>query len=142
LLFYTATQRNSATIIEAQSKNVSDKKQDSIEAMHQLKRQANMMKESLLRGEVDDIGRILDFGFQFKKQMAGGISNDLIESLYQAAIDAGATGGKISGAGGGGFMTFYCPGTSRYAVADALGQFEGSLHPYQFTEHGLITWTM
>lgn len=142
LLYYTATQRNSATIIEAQSKNVTEKKQASIDAMHQLKKQANMMKESLLKGEIDDIGRILDFGFQYKKQMAGGISNPLIETIYRSALDAGATGGKISGAGGGGFMTFYCPGTKRYAVAEALHKFEGTLHPYQFTEHGLITWTI
>lgn len=142
LLFYTATQRNSATIIEAQSKNVTEKKQASIDAMQQLKKQANMMKESLLKGEIDDIGRILDFGFQYKKQMAGGISNPLIESLYRAALQAGATGGKISGAGGGGFMTFYCPATSRYAVAEVLRQFEGNLHTYQFVEHGLTTWTV
>lgn len=142
LLFYTATQRNSATIIEAQSKNVNDKKQSSIEAMHQLKKQANMMKESLLKGDIDDIGRILDFGFQYKKQMAGGISNPNIDAIYQAALAAGATGGKISGAGGGGFMTFYCPANSRFAVMEALAHFKGTVHPYQFTEHGLFTWKM
>lgn len=142
LLFYTATQRNSATIIEAQSKNVSDKKQSSIEAMHQLKKQANMMKESLLKGDIDDIGRILDFGFQYKKQMAGGISNPDIDAIYEAALGAGATGGKISGAGGGGFMTFYCPANTRFAVTEALEHFKGRVHPYQFTEHGLFTWRM
>jgi len=142
LLFYTATQRNSATIIEAQSKNVSDKKQSSIEAMHQLKKQANMMKESILKGDIDDIGRILDFGFQYKKQMAGGISNPDIDAIYAAALAAGATGGKISGAGGGGFMTFYCPANTHFAVIEALEHFKGQVHPYQFTEHGLFTWTM
>lgn len=142
LLFYTATQRNSAKIIELQSENVIAKKQDSIKAMHQLKKQASMMKESLLKGDIDGIGKILDFGFKYKKQMAGGISNSLIDSIYQAATKAGATGGKISGAGGGGFMTFYCPGTNRFSVAEALGKFEGSLHPYQFTERGLFTWTI
>lgn len=106
LLFYTSTSRNSATIIEAQSKNVNDKNEDSISAMHHLKEQAQMMKEALLMGKVDDIGKILDFGFQHKKQMAKGISNPLIDELYETALKAGATGGKISGAGGGGFMTF------------------------------------
>ncbi|PSK94492.1 dehydrogenase [Taibaiella chishuiensis] len=141
LLFYTATSRNSATIIEAQSKNVQDKKSNSIEAMHNLKEQAQMMKEALLKGNIDEIGRILDFGFQHKKQMASGISNSLIDDIYEKALAAGATGGKISGAGGGGFMTFYCPGTSRYAVIDALQQFGGSFHPYRFTEQGLFTWS-
>lgn len=141
LLFYTATSRNSATIIEAQRKNVTDKKAASIEAMHHLKEQAQMMKEVLLKGNVDEIGKILDFGFQHKKQMASGITNPLIDTIYEAALAAGATGGKISGAGGGGFMTFYCPGTTRYAVIDALAQFGGTFHPYRFVEQGLFTWS-
>ena len=141
LLFYTATSRNSATIIEAQSKNVTDKIEDSITAMHHLKEQAQMMKEALLMGNVDDIGKILDFGFQHKKQMAKGISNPLIDELYATALQAGATGGKISGAGGGGFMTFYCPGTSRHDVIKALSPFGGVFHSYRFVEQGLFTWT-
>ncbi len=141
LLFYTATSRNSATIIEAQRKNVTDQKSNSIEAMHHLKEQAQMMKEALLKGNIDEIGRILDFGFQHKKQMASDITNPLIDEIYQTALAAGATGGKISGAGGGGFMTFYCPGTKRYKVIDALEQFGGVFHPYRFVEQGLFTWT-
>jgi len=141
LLFYTATSRNSATIIEAQSKNVQEKKSNSIEAMHHLKEQAQMMKEALLRGNINEIGKILDFGFQHKKQMASGITNPLIDDIYETALEAGATGGKISGAGGGGFMTFYCPGTTRYQVIDALERFGGAFHPYRFVEQGLFTWS-
>ncbi len=141
LLFYTATSRNSAIIIEAQRKNVEDKRSGSIEAMHHLKEQAQMMKEALLMGNIDQIGRILDFGFQHKKQMADGITNPLIDDIYQTALAAGATGGKISGAGGGGFMTFYCPGTARYAVIDAIQKFGGTVHPYRFVEQGLFTWS-
>jgi D-glycero-alpha-D-manno-heptose-7-phosphate kinase len=140
LLFYTSTSRNSATIIEAQSKNVHDKKANSIDAMHNLKEQAQMMKEALLRGNIDEIGKILDFGFQHKKQMASGITNPLIDDIYDTALKAGATGGKISGAGGGGFMTFYCPGTRRYGVIEALQKFGGVFHPYRFVEQGLFTW--
>jgi D-glycero-alpha-D-manno-heptose-7-phosphate kinase len=141
LLFYTSTSRNSATIIEAQSKNVKEKNEDSIAAMHHLKEQAQMMKEALLMGKVNEIGKILDFGFQHKKQMAKGISNAMIDELYETALKAGATGGKISGAGGGGFMTFYCPGTTRYDVMKALEPFGGVVHPYRFVEQGLFTWT-
>lgn len=142
LLFYTSTSRSSATIIEAQSKNVTDKNEDSIAAMHHLKEQAQMMKEALLMGRIDDIGKILDFGFQHKKQMAKGITNSLIDDLYTTALNAGATGGKISGAGGGGFMTFYCPGTTRHNVIKALEPFGGVFHSYRFVEHGLFTWTI
>ena len=142
LLYFTATSRKSADIIEVQSQNVVDKNERSIEAMHQLKEQSRMMKEALLRGKVHDIGAILDYGFRFKKQMAAGISNDRMDAIYEGALKAGATGGKISGAGGGGFMMFYCPGNTRYAVHTALKAFGGELKEYQFTERGLFTWSI
>jgi D-glycero-alpha-D-manno-heptose-7-phosphate kinase len=140
LLYFTATSRLSSTIIEAQSKNVKDKNQQSIDAMHHLKEQAQMMKEALLKGNIHDFGGILDFGFRHKKQMAKGISNDAMDEIYETALTAGATGGKISGAGGGGFMMFYCPANTRHAVKKALANFGGSFTPYQFTERGLFTW--
>lgn len=142
LLYFTSTSRLSSTIIEAQSKNVKDKNEKSIEAMHQLKEQANMMKEALLKGNIHDIGSILDYGFRYKKQMAQGISNDIMDTIYQTALEAGATGGKISGAGGGGFMMFYCPANTRYAVKKALSQFGGEFRNYSFVEHGLSTWSI
>lgn len=142
LLYYTATSRESARIIEKQSQNVVDKQAKSIEAMHQLKVQAQLMKEALLKGRVHEIGEILDFGFRQKKQMAEGISNSLIDDIYESAKKAGATGGKISGAGGGGFMTFYCPGNTKYAVIDSLSKFGGDVKHYQFTQHGMTSWTI
>jgi D-glycero-alpha-D-manno-heptose-7-phosphate kinase len=142
LLYYTSTSRESAEIIKKQSKNVTDKKSSSIEAMHQLKQQAQMMKEALLKGKLNDIGEILDFGFQQKRQMAEGISNPMMEEIYETAKKAGATGGKISGAGGGGFMIFYCPGTTKFKVIKSLENFGGQHRNYQFVEHGLKTWTI
>ncbi len=142
LLYYTATSRESARIIEEQSKNVTEKKQTSIEAMHQLKQQAQMMKEALLKGNLQEIGNILDIGFEQKRRMAAGINNQLIDDIYAAAKKAGATGGKISGAGGGGFMIFYCPGNTKYRVNKALETFGGTPRNYQFTKHGLKTWTV
>lgn len=142
LLYYTSTSRESAKIIEKQSKNVTDKKGKPIEAMHQLKQQAQMMKEALLKGRVHEIGEILDFGFRQKKEMAEGISNSLMEDIYTAAKHAGASGGKISGAGGGGFMIFYCPENTKYTVMDALKDFGGYCKNYQFVDHGLTSWTI
>ena len=142
LLYYTSTSRESAEIIKKQSKNVTDKKSSSIEAMHHLKEQAQMMKEALLKGKLNDIGEILDFGFQQKRQMAEGISNPMMEDIYETAKKAGATGGKISGAGGGGFMIFYCPGTTKFKVIKSLENFGGQHRNYQFVEHGLKTWTI
>lgn len=142
LLYYTSTSRDSGKIIEEQAKNVMNGQQKSIDAMHQLKQQAQMMKEALLNGKLDEVGGILDFGFQQKKNMAGGISNDLLEEIYQTARKSGATGGKISGAGGGGFMIFYCPGNSKYNVVKNLKKFGGEQRNYQFVKNGLTTWTI
>lgn len=140
VLYFTATSRESAAIIDEQVKNVNSKNEKSIEAMHQLKEQARIMKEALLKGKLNEFGEILDFGFQQKRRMAHNISNSRIEEIYEAAKKAGATGGKISGAGGGGFMTFYCPGNSRHAVIEALKKFGGEVKNYTFTKNGLTTW--
>ena len=142
VLYYTDTSHVSAEIIEEQQKNVRAKNSQSIEAMHKLKEQAVQMKEALLRGNIDRIGEILDFGWRYKKQMASSITNPRIDGIYNAAKEAGASGGKISGAGGGDFMFFYCPGVTRYAVVEALQRFGGKAKRYEFVNEGLKTWTM
>ena len=142
VLYYTATSRLSANIIAAQQRNVKSGNTRSIEAMHQMKKQAVMMKEALLRGNLDEIGEILNYGWHFKKQMADEITNPLLEEIYLSARDNGATGGKISGAGGGGFMFFYCPANSRYRVAEALERFGGKVKQFDFTTTGLSSWTI
>ncbi len=142
VLYFTANSRESAAIINEQVKNVTSKNEKSIEAMHQLKEQARMMKEALLKGRLHEFGEILDFGFQQKRLMAHNISNSRIEEIYEAAKKAGATGGKISGAGGGGFMIFYCPGNTRHAVIEQLNTFGGEVKNYTFTKYGLTTWCM
>jgi D-glycero-alpha-D-manno-heptose-7-phosphate kinase len=142
LLFYTDSTRESSNIIKEQQKNVAESDPRSLEAMHQLKEQSRMMKEALLQGRLDEIGQILNFGFQQKRLMAKNISNSRIEEIYEAALEAGATGGKISGAGGGGFMIFYCPGTSRYSVIDALTRFGGRVRDYSFYPYGLTSWSV
>lgn len=141
LLFYTSTSRNSADIIKKQQENVQQNNGKSIDAMHQLKEQSKLMKDALLKGNLDELGNILDFGFNEKKKMADNISNETIERFYTTAIKAGATGGKISGAGGGGFMIFYCPGNTRFKVIEQLSAIGGRAMDYTFTEHGLTTWT-
>jgi len=142
VLYFTATSRESATIIKEQVKNVTSKDEKSIEAMHQLKEQARMMKDALLKGKLSEIGEILDYGFQQKRKMAANISNSSIEEIYEAAKKAGATGGKISGAGGGGFMIFFCPGNTNYAVKEALLKFGGEVKNYTFTNYGVSSWSV
>jgi len=140
ILYHTETSRLSSRIIEQQSKNVRQKVGKTLQAMHKLKEQAVMMKEVLLKGDLDRIGEILDFGWRFKKNMASGITNPFIDDIYETAIRNGATGGKISGAGGGGFMFFYCPGNTRGKVTESLKKFGGQTKRYEFTAKGLMTW--
>jgi D-glycero-alpha-D-manno-heptose-7-phosphate kinase len=140
VMYYTGTSRLSSTIIEAQSENVTKKSDKSIEAMHNLKEQAYMMKEAILKGDLNRIGDILDYGWKNKKATASGVTNDIIDNLYDSAKKAGATGGKISGAGGGGFMTFYCPGNTRYKVIEVLNTFGGEVHNLEFSKYGLTSW--
>lgn len=140
ILYNTDTSRLSSQIIEAQRQNVINKKSDSVDAMHKIKEQAIMMKEMLLKGELERMGEILNFGWQYKQQMAEGIVNQSLQKIYQTAMNAGASGGKISGAGGGGFMFFYCPQNTRHDVIKALEPFKGKVEPFEFTKNGLTTW--
>ena len=140
ILFFTATSRESATIIKEQVKNVHQNNTKSIEAMHHLKEQATMMKEALLKGKIHQIGEILNIGFINKKNMAQNISNNWLDEIYETALKAGATGGKISGAGGGGFMIFYCPNNTKYNVINSLQIYKGEIKKYNFTKYGLTTW--
>lgn len=142
LLYFTDTQRLSSEIINEQIKNVQNKNSTSIEAMHHLKEQAIKMKDLLLKGNLDEIGSILHFGWLNKKKMAHNISNNLIDNIYETAIQHGAKGGKISGAGGGGFMFFYCPENTKLTVAHQLLKLGGKIQPFQFTDEGLLTWTL
>jgi D-glycero-alpha-D-manno-heptose-7-phosphate kinase len=142
VLYNTKTSRLSSKIIENQSKNIIQKNEVSIEATHKLKQQAVMMKEAILKGELDKIGEILNFGWQNKKLMAKQITNKLIDDIYNSAIKNGASGGKISGAGGGGFIIFYCPNNTRIQVIEGLKKFGGDPQRYEFTTSGLTTWTI
>ena len=142
VLFYTQTSRLSSEIIQQQADNVNAKKSSSIDAMHQLKEQSILMKEAILRGEVDNIGKILHDGWMHKKQMADGISNASIDAIYEAALQSGATGGKISGAGGGGFMIFYAPYIHKYELIRKLSSLGGNVMNYNLTTEGLTTWTI
>ena len=142
LLYYTGTSRLSSSIIENQARNVAQKDAKGLEATHKLKEQATMMKEAILKGRFDEIGEILGYGWKYKKEMANGITNPLLDEIYETAIRAGATGGKISGAGGGGFMMFYCPGNSRYKVIQSLQRFGGEFRRFKFEPNGNQSWLL
>lgn len=142
VLYYTQTSRESAKIIEKQIENVKKSDNKPIEAMHRLKQQAFSMKEAFLKNELINIGKTLHESWENKKQMATGISNNTIDDIYQTAIENGAVGGKISGAGGGGFMFFYTENTNQYRVTEALENMGGKVVQFEFTLKGLYAWTI
>ena len=140
LLYFTQTTHVSSDIIKEQQQNVMNNQSDSVEAMHKIKAQAIEMKEALLTGKINRIGEIFDEGFIYKKQMAHNISNELLDRIYEEAKQAGAIGGRISGAGGGGFMLFYCPDNKKFKVMKSLERLGGRFYPYRFVKDGLFTW--
>jgi D-glycero-alpha-D-manno-heptose-7-phosphate kinase len=140
ILYYTAHDRFSSVIIKEQMERASRKEAEPLSAMHQLKMQAEKMKSAFLNKDFHAIARLLDSGFQEKKRMATGISTPVIEEIYKAARHAGAIAGKISGAGGGGFMVFYSEEEHKAAVTESLCTFGGKIFPFSFTEKGLESW--
>ncbi len=142
VLFYTGTSRESAKIIDKQSSAIHQKEQKQIDATLKVKEQSVRMKEALLKGELNKIGEILHLCWEYKKQMAEGITNPTIERLYETAMNAGSNGGKISGAGGGGFIFFYCPDNSRFKVIEALSALDGQVTSYEFSKSGLYSYSI
>ena len=140
LLFYTGVSRESAKIIADQSDNVKAGLEGALEAMHGIKREALVMKECLLRGDFEGIVDSMRLGWENKKRSAKKVSNHHIELVYKTAIDSGARAGKVSGAGGGGFMMFFVPPEKRMDVTRALNQFDGDVSNCHFTKHGTQAW--
>lgn len=140
LLYFTGTSRESAKIIDEQVKNAKKDHTDSLDAMHQLKKDAVAMKEALLLGDITNFARILDASWQAKKRMAHGITNPEIDTVYDAAKAAGAHAGKVSGAGGGGFMMFVVDPIRKLDVKRALQSFGGTVHDVSFTKNGTQAW--
>ena len=142
VLLYTGTSRESARIIDKQAKAITSNSEAQIQATMRVKEQSMRMKEALLKGNLNEIGEILHLGWENKKLMAEGISNPEIDRIYQTAIDAGSNGGKISGAGGGGFMFFYCPGNTRFDVINAMKKLGVEVTPYEFAMSGLYSYSI
>ena len=141
VLYFTNFTRNSSDVLTEQVQKMKDKNKTSTLSLHALVEQAKLMKDCLIKGTIDDLGEILDYGFQQKKMLAKGISTPEIELLYKTALEAGATGGKISGAGGGGFMFFYCPNNTKYDVIKALDKLKMGYHqPFTWNKLGIRTW--
>ncbi len=143
VLFYTGVSRSSAAIIEEQTVRISQGEEDPLAATHALKEEAVAMKEALLRGDFMQLASVLQRGWLAKKRLAAGISNDDIEEVFAAATEAGALAGKVSGAGGGGYVLFLTDPVRRHHVISALeGLEKGSVQPVHFVTEGAVAWSV
>lgn len=140
LLYFTGASRESAKIIDEQKKNTSQGKNDAIEAMHLIKQSAIDMKLAILKGDINGFADILRTGWENKKRMASHISNPMIQEAMDVAMNSGAKAGKVSGAGGGGFIMFVVEPTRKKEVEKALKALGGTVMPFQFTEGGAHGW--
>lgn len=140
LLFFTGKSRSSAAIIEEQKANTSKGENEAIEAMHKIKQSAKDLKLAILKGDIDGFADILREAWENKKKMAGHISNPMIEEAMSVALAAGAKAGKVSGAGGGGFIMFVVEPTRKKEVEAALKQHNGFVVPFQFSDGGAHGW--
>ncbi len=140
ILCYVGKTRSSSKIIEKQTQNYREGKTETLKAMDQLKQHAIDMKRALLTGALRSFGALLHEAWELKKKMAREISNPAIDEAYAEIRKAGALGGKLSGAGGGGFMMIYCDNNKRNNVLCKLQHIGFSATGIQFEKSGLQTW--
>ncbi|MGE4173273.1 MAG: hypothetical protein AB7F41_12425, partial [Methylocystis sp.] len=138
---FTGQSRSSHDIIVQQTSGVSTADARAIEAMHQLKTDAHEMKLAFVHGDVRGMAEVLQRSWIAKRQTASGVSTGMIEKFQELAAQNGALAGKISGAGGGGFMMFIVKPEDRQRLIGALRAAGGDADAVAFTHTGSVTWT-
>ena len=130
LLFYTGITRISSTILDEQQNNISDNSK----YLDEMIKLSETMKESLIVNDIGAFGELLHEGWKYKRNLASAITTSLIDQYYEKARNAGAVGGKIVGAGGGGFLLFYCEEKFQNRVCEALSDLKET--PMHFEPQG------
>jgi len=140
LLCYMGQTRQSAKIIERQTAAYRAGQASVVEALRRLKGETLEMKKALLLGKVDALGELLHEAWESKKKLDEGISNSHVDRLYRLARREGAIGGKMPGAGGGGYFLLLTRFDRKHRVAAVLEKHGGQVVPFQFERRGLVTW--
>ena len=138
---FTGQSRSSDAIIKRQNEAVVDPARGALEAMHRLKHDAGEMKSALLAGDIGAVGETLGRSWRAKKSTSTGISSQMIEQFLELGMTAGALAGKVSGAGGGGFLMFVVPPEKRLDLIRSLNAHGGQASPVKLTHKGSETWT-
>ncbi|MGV6871552.1 GHMP family kinase ATP-binding protein [Pseudochelatococcus sp. B33] len=140
IVCFSGRSRRSAEIINRQTEGIRAASGRTLDALHQLKSDAADMKQALLVGDIRRMADILNASWQAKQQTAEGISTSAIDRLVQLAMDNGAMAGKVSGAGGGGFMFFLVDPENRFRLMEVLNSAGAASSPVKFTAQGCETW--
>lgn len=140
VLYFTGRSRQSANIIDEQRKNTSTGNSEAVEAMHKIKQTAVDTKLALLKGDINGFAEILRIGWENKMKMASHVTNPIIQEAMDMALAAGAKAGKVSGAGGGGFIMFVVEPTRKKELINALEKLDGYVMPFNFTDGGAHGW--
>ena len=133
MLFFTGAAHDSWDILREQEKS---SMQEAVASLHEIRHLAERMRGALLNGELNLFGKLLDQGWQAKKTLSGKISNSHIDDLYALAKNHGALGGKIAGAGGGGFLILYCEQPQQAALRQAFAEKEIPELRFEFEADG------
>jgi len=140
MICYTGGTRVSAGILDDQVTAYVEKKEKVVQALQEAKELAYRMKNSLLRGRINEFGLLLHDAWCCKKQFSGKITDDRIDELYELARQSGAIGGKLLGAGGGGYLLFLCEFDKWHIVAEKLEQAGGKIVGFAFDLSGMQSW--
>jgi D-glycero-alpha-D-manno-heptose-7-phosphate kinase len=120
MLFFTGSSHDSWNILQEQERSTRIQTTATLDALHRVKALAFDMRLALQSGELHEFGKLLNQGWQSKRQISNKISTPRIDQLYALAMEYGALGGKITGAGGGGFLLLYCEHAQQSALREAM----------------------
>jgi D-glycero-alpha-D-manno-heptose-7-phosphate kinase len=140
LLAYTGTMRLSGHIIQDQVERYERRESETMEALRELKHLTIEMKNAMLRRELGEFGELLHQEWEHKKRVSSKISDAQLDALYDTAREHGALGGKVTGAGGGGYMLLYCQTGRKHAVGEKLKELGCTITDFSFEPLGLQTW--
>jgi D-glycero-alpha-D-manno-heptose-7-phosphate kinase len=140
LLCFTGATRAGDHIIQDQTARYEASDEEAMAGLRMQKELALAMKEALLTGRLSQFGELMGVAWEHKKRMSSRISTPVIDEAYAEACSSGALGGKVTGAGGGGFMLFYCPPGTRHRVSARLGELGLEEAEFSFEQQGLRTW--
>jgi D-glycero-alpha-D-manno-heptose-7-phosphate kinase len=140
LLAYTGMTRASSEIIDDQTRRLRAGAEETLAGLRAQKALAVEMKAALLRNRLSLFGELLGEAWEQKKRMSPKITNGYIDEIYAAARAHGALGGKVTGAGGGGYVLLYCDFHKKHKVVDVLLSMGATIEEFGFTRRGLVTW--